>query len=132
MPCLALQGPLDAAHAALQHLLGICLAESVSQLHTRSALSPFSGPVPSSTLLLTPAMLQTYAVKRLVAGLESSRQAARQGFALGLALVLEQTTAASAEQIVESIEANLDISNSRSVSSRAMHKLDGEHPECRA
>ena len=59
--------------------------------------------------------LQAYALKRLVAGLDSGRKAARQGFALALTQMLEQTNAASPEQVVEAIEASIDVSNSRKV-----------------
>ena len=64
-------------------------------------------------------MLQAYALKRLVAGLGSSRQAARQGFALALTLLLQHTPSLSPNAAVDALEAALDISSAKKVCPRA-------------
>ena len=57
--------------------------------------------------------MQAYVLKRLVSGLGSSRQAARQGFALALTLVLQHNASLSPKAACEALEAALDISGSK-------------------
>ncbi|KAK9797031.1 hypothetical protein WJX73_010770 [Symbiochloris irregularis] len=52
-----------------------------------------------------------YALKRLVRGLESSRKAARQGFAMGLTMALQQISAIPTTNALDSLDSALPLSN---------------------
>ena len=71
-------------------------------------------------------------LKRLVAGLGSGRQAARQGFALALTLVLQHTPAVTPEAAVTALEATLDVAGSKKVCCGSVVVEKTNHTCCQA
>lgn len=59
--------------------------------------------------------MQLYSLKRLVRGLGSGRQAARQGFALSLTLVLSSIKSIPVQGILKLVEVHLPNSKSQKV-----------------
>ena len=62
-----------------------------------------------------PGCLQLYSLKRLVRGLGSGRQAARQGFALALTLLLTKMESLSSEGVMALLDLYLQASASMKV-----------------
>ena len=60
--------------------------------------------------------MQLYSLKRLVRGLGSGRQAARQGFALSLTLLLSSIPTITSQGLLDLIDHHLAASKSKKVS----------------
>ena len=60
-------------------------------------------------------LLQAYVLKRLVRGLASARQGARQGYALALSKLLSDMPALSAKQVLATMAAELQVSGQAKV-----------------
>ena len=59
--------------------------------------------------------LQVYGLKRLVRGLSSGRQGARQGYALALGKLLSDVSALPMSQVLEVMSSELDVSGQAKV-----------------
>ncbi len=74
-------------------------------------------------------ILQVYGLKRLVRGLASGRQGARQGYALALSKLLGDIPALSITEVLATMASELDVSRQAKVSFKLHHSKRRAFPE---